>query len=121
MKSWYVAALVTLASLPALACSCAPVGPGAPEADTIIEGRVAGIYPDSGGKPEILATIAVTRILKGSAGPRALVRTASSSAACGVSFQVGQTVHVALRRAARGYTTNLCLNQRDQTARQPKT
>lgn len=84
------------------ACSCLPPGPPAEayqDATAVFVGRVLSVeeietdFPF----PELQVTLAVERSFKGVAGNRAIVRTATNSAACGYHFALG-TAHLVYAR-----------------------
>lgn len=101
----------------AYACDCAPAEPEAlfASADVVFVGTVTGVaiaqaLPDAELAFEPASvTFAVEEMLKGAAAVEVVVTTAGNSAACGVSFSVGQRwqVNATLDRAA-GLFTHLC-------------
>lgn len=92
------------------ACSCLPPGPPAEayqDATDVFVGRVLSVEeieemdPDFP-FPELQVTLAVERAFKGVAGNRAIVRTATNSAACGYHFALGTAHLVYARRGETG-------------------
>lgn len=103
-------ALATLPS-PVLACSCAPRTPeqAAADATAIFEGRVAAVAIDG---DERVVSFDVVQGWRGVEHEHIEVRTASSDAACGVSFEVGRSYLVYAAGAAESLTTGLCSRTR---------
>ena len=95
----------------AVACSCAPapmmlerIG----DIPLVFEGRALG---RSQGPMRVVTYFQVDRLWKGEAPGLLAVSTATSSAACGVEFQLGQSYRVVASADpdnGAGYTTNLC-------------
>ncbi|MCI0352059.1 MAG: carboxypeptidase regulatory-like domain-containing protein [Acidobacteriales bacterium] len=85
-------------SLPALACSCMGVGPACEEifkshVDAVFLGRVHHVASDVVKffeSPENVVTFKVIESYKGTPADAIQVRTATSGAACGFHFEVGQ-------------------------------
>ena len=81
-----------LAPSPAAACKCMLVPPSeaAAQASAVFEGRVVEIKDVPGDMPRRSATLRVVRAWKGMKSERAVVTTASESAACGIAFALDQ-------------------------------
>jgi hypothetical protein len=95
----------------ALACSCvqAPPETAFAEHDAVFEGRVAQLSTQG---DALVATFEVVQHWKGIEHESAIVRTPSSSAACGVSFEVGTSWLVYADREGGLLTTGLCSRTR---------
>lgn len=95
----------------ARACSCADLTPeqAAAQADAIFEGRVQRVERQGG---ERVAQLRVTRAWKGVTTEEVTVRTADSSAACGVSFEPDTYWLVYAEERAGGLRTGLCTRTR---------
>lgn len=83
-------------SLPTYACSCAGVGPACtealrPEVAAVFRGTVLSKRPvlSSLGR-DVVVSLSVKEAFKGAQGPEVQVRTASTEAACGFTFKVGE-------------------------------
>lgn len=112
-----VAALVSVQSPPAAACSIAAPGPTEEEllaqADLVFEGTAvssrdpnAGAAIIGGGDP-IFWTFATERVIKGAPTAPQEVGTARSGATCGFTFQVGLRYRVFARLVGGVYMTSL--------------
>jgi len=102
----------------AMACSCAP--PSTPQdfidghehifsgqvlSGSIVQGQ-PGVFAGSGVAGGV---VSVSQVYKGDVGSVALIRSALSSATCGVPITIGQSVTVFTTRADDGtYGMNLC-------------
>ncbi len=78
-------------------------------ADIGVEGKVIRVrtFP-RGGAGRIVATIRVTKVLKGRVPRTIRVETRESSAACGVNFVVGERYRFGAYATGRNYSTGLC-------------
>lgn len=105
------------ASRTARACSCLP--PPAPglaleQADVVFEGRPYAASVEGG---DTRYSFEVDRFWKGEPGDRVELTTASSSAACGRTFQIGTAYLVYARQAAgSGLRDTLCSRTRTMMA-----
>jgi hypothetical protein len=105
-------ALLGAAESPAFACSCRPRTEAEiiAASDVAVVGRVTEVKRGrADGAGVTTATLSVSRVLKGKAGKRVMIRTPSSSAACGVNFTRGETMRVAATRGPDGLSTTLCM------------
>ncbi len=110
---------LVLAVPPAFACSCVAAGPAdfASRADVVLVGTVTGVR-DSGGRSTaapVLYRVAVERVLQGRAGADVEVRSARSSASCGLQGVVPGRRYVFFadhgsveRSASGGLWADLC-------------
>ena len=102
------AGLVVVAS-PARACSCAM--DGVREAIARSDGAFVGRWIDRAemGDGFAAVTFEVERVVKGSFGPKAIVRTNAQGSACGLEFLDGPRTGLLLDRAADGvWESGLC-------------
>ena len=115
------ASLATISTGAAWACRCiAPPPPpldALAEADHVFHGTVVAIAVEDEGF-EHFVEFEVHEVWKGSARPGLIVRTASSSAACGVNFVVGEDYVVYAFDSKQGdhLNTNSCTRTRPFTA-----
>ena len=115
------ASLATISTGAAWACRCiAPPPPpldALAEADHVFHGTVVAIAVEDEGF-EHFVEFEVHEVWKGSARPGLIVRTASSSAACGVNFVVGEDYVVYAFDSNQGdhLNTNSCTRTRPFTA-----
>lgn len=100
------------ATTPASACSCrdrtaAEIVAGAEVAvvGTVTEVKRTGPGPDA----TVIATINVTRIIKGRIHRQIQLKTPGNPAACGVEFTEGMVVRIAANKLNDGLNTNLCM------------
>lgn len=105
-------------SVPALPCSILAPIPGAPiTADVAVAGTVTGDTGPSGGADPRTYTLRVDTVLRGDAGQTLEVRTAGSSAACGVEFTRGKRYLVFASRDDGGVlSTSLASGDRELAA-----
>jgi hypothetical protein len=100
---------VLVSGTPAFACSCAP-----PEIERWVaeaDGAFIGTWVDRSvvGGGSAAVTFRVERVLKGSFGPKAIVRTYEQSSACGLELLGSRRTGLLLRRAAdRVWESDLC-------------
>lgn len=107
-----VAALALIGATPALACSCLPRSEAQiiEAADVAVAGKVSDVRRfGRAGSGSVIATIEVTRIIKGRVHRQIQVRTRDNPAACGIDFQPGSVVRVAAQKLNDGLNTNLCM------------
>jgi hypothetical protein len=100
---------VLVVGSPAHACSCAPTDleRWLPEADGAFVGRWADRAVVGNGFAAV--TFEVERVVKGSFGPKAIVRTNEQGAACGLELLGAARMGPLLRRAADGvWESDLC-------------
>ena len=115
------ASLATISTGAAWACRCiAPPPPpldALAEADHVFHGTVVAIAVEDEGF-EHFVEFEVHEVWKGSARPGLIVRTASSSAACGVNFVVGEdyVVYAFDSNPGDDLNTNSCTRTRPFTA-----
>lgn len=118
LSNWYtramrsvIAAILVLAPADALACMCIDVPPlnALEEHDAVFEGRVISVDHRGG---ELVVELEVVQHWKGIETERATVRTAESSAACGVSFEVETSWLVYADREGDALTTGICSRTR---------
>ena len=106
-------ALVLLFIGHADACRCRPPAPPKESLEKslgVFEGKVTAIKVEG---RMLLATVAVSQSWKGEPAKEVTVRTNSSSAACGVSFQEGKSyVIYCTGKNDAGWATNLCTRTR---------
>lgn len=101
---------------PAAACSCAVAKPkelvrGSSAVFTATATGVRVVEPMLDGG-EVVATLRVDHVYKGSPGVRTQVRTRAQSAACGYQFAKGTRYLVFARKGKKGLTTGLCSGNR---------
>jgi hypothetical protein len=111
-----IAALFLLGGLAfageAVACSCAPVKRGeiVRQADAAFAGRLVKVVPR--GRDRAVFRYRVRRVLKRGPGLRrgrvVSVRSARSSAACGLPTRTGKRYGLAISRAGGGWTAGSC-------------
>lgn len=94
------------ATVPAAACSCAPVRHDTPLPPILVEATVLSYTVQGTGA---VANIRVHRTLKGAIGRRARVHTAAHPAACGVVFRPGERLRIGMNRHQGRYVTNSCI------------
>jgi hypothetical protein len=106
--------LVALASIVApavaLACSCAHVSREqvVEMADVAFSGRVARIWRSGDGR-FLLASVVVTKRIKGKLGERVTVMTSAYPTMCGYALDRGRTYDFAAKRAPQGMASiNMC-------------
>lgn len=106
------AALFATGTWPAHACTCrdrtaAEIVAAADVAivGTVTEVRRTGPGPDA----TVIATVSVSRIIKGRIHRQIQLRTRGNSAACGVEFTEGMVVRIAADKLSDGLNTNLCM------------
>jgi hypothetical protein len=105
-----VALLSIVAPSVALACSC---GPCSREqviemADVAFSERVARIWRSSDGR-FLLASVVITKRIKGTLGERVTVTTSAYPTMCGYALDRGRTYDFAAERAPRGMVSiNMC-------------
>ena len=107
-----VAVLAVVITSPALACSCLPRSEAQiiEAADVAVAGKVGDVRRiGPAGTGRVIATIDVTRIIKGRVHRQIQVRTSDNPAACGIDFQPGSVVRVAAQKLNDGLNTNLCM------------
>lgn len=108
-----VAALAYAAMLSgALACSCVAPKAGDPLPDIVVDATVLAVHRDAANRPQVNAVLRVHQALRGAAPYRSQVTTPLGSAACGVSFQPGQRIRLAMIRSGSRFATSTCLNLR---------
>ena len=94
------------------ACTCLPPPPvsvAVDEARAVFAGRIIDISTTADPTVDITAKFAVSRVWKGPTDQRVIdVRTPSSSAACGLSFSVGDEWLIYAGMDERAYTASLC-------------
>ncbi|HZK15355.1 MAG TPA: hypothetical protein VFC52_02035, partial [Solirubrobacterales bacterium] len=96
----------------AAACSCAPIKRGEMlrQADAAFAGRLVAVIPR--GRDRAVFRYRVRRVFKRGPGVRrgrvVSVRSARSSAACGLPTKTGRPYGLALSRAGRGWTAGSC-------------
>ena len=97
---------------PAMACSCrdrtaAEIVAGADVAivGTVTDVKRTGPGPDA----TVIATVSVSRIIKGRIHRQIQLRTRGNSAACGVEFTEGMVVRIAADKLSDGLNTNQCM------------
>lgn len=100
-------ALIAATAPAALGCSCLPAAPREmlAGADSAFVGVVESRRPLDPGRPQFgddVVTFRVERALKGPLGERVEVRTASSTATCGLAAQTGDRAGLILGRDAGG-------------------
>jgi len=103
-----VAGMVVIAS-PAHACSCVPMDltTQLPDADGAFVGT--SVDRDSIGEQQAAWTFDVERVVKGSFGPRAIVRTSAYGASCGIELFDSPRTGLLLERAEDGvWESSLC-------------
>lgn len=96
----------------ALACSCAPPGPpdkARDAADAVFSGKVLGVNSAASG---LEVDIRVEGSWKGIPCETVVVRTASDSAMCGYTFEVGRTYLIYAHQQEGAFSTNLCTRTR---------
>ena len=106
------AAFMLASQMPALACSCLPRSEAEiiEAADVAVVGKVGEVRRTGpSGAGGLLATIEVTRIIKGRVHRQIQVRTRDNAAACGIEFKSGSVVRVAAQKLNDGLNTNLCM------------
>ncbi|MGL4439129.1 MAG: hypothetical protein ACRCUE_07650 [Bosea sp. (in: a-proteobacteria)] len=106
------AAFLSLAATPASACSCMPrtAAEIAAGADVAIVGTVTEVRrTGSGPNATVIATVSVSRIIKGRIHRQIQLRTPGNAAACGVEFTEGMTIRIAANKLSDGLNTNLCM------------
>jgi hypothetical protein len=94
---------------PALACSCAPpdLASWLPEADGAFVGRWIDRAETGDGMASV--TFEVERVVKGTFGPKAIVRTNAQGSACGLERLGGYRTGLLLQRGLNGvWESNLC-------------
>ncbi len=108
----FATAFVALAAVPANACTCrdrtaAEIVAGADVAivGTVTEVRRTAPGPDA----TVIATVSVSRIIKGRIHRQIQLRTRGNSAACGVEFTEGMVVRIAAEKLSDGLNTNQCM------------
>lgn len=116
MRRLAIAAVVALGALvftgSAQACSCVPQGPGKAmrEADAAFVGRLVAVVPRSRQQADF--RYRVQRVFKRGAGIRrgrvVAVRSARSSAACGLPRRTGRRYGLTLTRAEGRWLGGLC-------------
>ncbi len=101
------ASAMTLAAAEAGACSCMQIAAreAVDRADAVFEGRVVEVREDG---MERVITLAVVQYWKGVDTERVELRTASSSAACGVEFVADTSWLVYAQRREGALRTGLC-------------
>ena len=100
---------VLVVGSPAHACSCAPTDleRWLPEADGAFVGRWVDRAEVGNGFAAV--TFEVERVVKGSFGPKAIVRTNEQGSACGLELLGAARMGLLLRRAADGvWESDLC-------------
>lgn len=107
-------ASIWLAPSAARACSCLPPPPpdaASTNAAVVFEGRIDGVVREG---MHNHFTFDVSRVFKGDLGAQVVIRTASSSAACGRGYEAGRAYLVYARRGANGQLGDgLCSRTRD--------
>ena len=106
------AAFLALAHTPAQACTCRPrtAAEIVAAADVAVVGMVTDVRrTEAGQNGTVIATISVSRIIKGRIHRQIQVRTPGSSAACGVSFVEGMVVRIAADKLNDGLNTTSCM------------
>jgi hypothetical protein len=105
-----IACLLLTPSL-AQACSCISIAPEGfrQQAAVIVEGRVLGLKREGDINGRVIARIAVSKLVKGTAPRTVTVTTRGNSAACGVEFRRGQNGEFLLSRENGRFNTNLCM------------
>lgn len=105
---------LSLATTPALACSCIAqtVEQAKQDAIAIFEGRVTSIAPEAGSDPEmpqLLVTFDIARSWQGLRDQTSItLRTAESSASCGYGFRQGTSYLVYATGSAARLEAQLC-------------
>ncbi len=105
-------AFLALAHTPAQACTCRPrtAAEIVAAADVAVVGMVTDVRrTESGQNGTVVATISVSRIIKGRIHRQIQLRTPGSSAACGVTFVEGAIVRIAADKLNDGLNTTLCM------------
>jgi hypothetical protein len=93
------------------ACSCIRIAPEGfrQQAAVIIEGRVMSVRREGDINGQVIARIAVRKLVKGQAARTVTVRTGGNSAMCGVPMNKGQSGEFLLARNNGRLFTNTCL------------
>jgi hypothetical protein len=107
-----LASALSAFATPATACTCrdrtaAEIVAGADVAivGTVTEVKRTGPGPDA----TVIATVTVSRIIKGRIHRQIQLRTRGNSAACGVEFTEGMIIRIAADKLSDGLNTNLCM------------
>jgi Mn2+/Fe2+ NRAMP family transporter len=107
-----VSVLLALSATTARACSCrdrtaAEIVAGA---DVAIVGTVTEVKRTGPGQDAtVIATVTVSRIIKGRIHRQIQLRTRATTAACGVEFMEGMIVRIAADKLSDGLNTNQCM------------
>jgi hypothetical protein len=104
--------LVAFWAQDAEACSCMPVKPpaeSAESADAVFEGVVGEPTPEGS---RLLFPVEVSRVFKGDIGAQVTIRTADNSAACGRSYEVGQSYLIYAHQVDDAWGDGLCSRTR---------
>ncbi len=105
-------AFVALAVTPAQACTCKPrtAAEIVAAADVAIVGMVTDVRrTEAGRNGTVIATISVSRIIKGRIHRQIQLRTPGSETVCGVTFVEGAIVRIAADKLNDGLNTTLCM------------
>ena len=109
-------ALLALAHTPAYACTCKPrtAAEIVAAADVAVVGMVTDVRRTEAGKDAghggtVIATISVSRIIKGRIHRQIQLRTPGSETVCGVTFVEGTVVRIAADKLNDGLNTTLCM------------
>jgi hypothetical protein len=115
-----VAAFAAAAAGPSLACSCMPRTEAEiiDSADVVVAGKVMEVRQIGPvGSGTRLASIEVSRIVKGRVHRQIQIRTPDTSAACGLDMPLGAVMRIAARKLHDGLHTNLCMSLRGPQTR----
>jgi hypothetical protein len=105
-------AFFALAATPAQACTCRErtAAEIVAAADVAIVGTVTEIRrTGSGPEATVIATVSVSRIIKGRIHRQIQLRTRGNPVACGVEFTKGMTIRIAADKLSDGLNTNQCM------------
>lgn len=96
----------------ALSCSCLPepannpVGHAFKSSHLVFSGVVTNLYRIGGG--EVQVEFCITRLWKGPRTRSVIIKTATSSAACGINFEIGSHYLVYASKVRNDYWASLC-------------
>jgi hypothetical protein len=102
-RTFLVALLVMIAPVASLACSCMSMSREQliEVSEFVFSGRVARTWRSRDGEL-LLASVVVTRRIKGRVGPRLTVTTSAHPTMCGYALDRGRSYDFAAERAPRG-------------------
>jgi hypothetical protein len=106
------AVVLAFASTPAQACTCKPrtAAEIVAAADVAVVGMVTDVRrTEAGRNGTVIATISVSRIIKGRIHRQIQLRTPGSETVCGVTFVEGAVVRIAADKLNDGLNTTLCM------------